>query len=266
MGHDTRVAPDRCVQSERRGAVTVLTIDRPKALNALNPQTLEELATAAVGLADDRETRAIVVTGSGDKAFVAGADIAAMVSMSAIEARAFAQLGQAAFRAFELLPQPVIAAVNGFALGGGLELALACDMIFASEKARFGQPEINLGILPGFGGTQRLPKRIGIARAREVIYSGDMIDAAEGLRIGLVNRVFSPDELLEGALGFAEQLAGKAPLALQQAKSAINASELDLDNGCRYESEAFGLCFSTDDRAEGMQAFLDKRKPSFTGK
>ncbi len=255
------------IRCERDDAVVTLSIDRPQALNALNPETLAELAVLAGELANDRTARAIIVTGTGEKAFVAGADIAAMERMSPVEARAFAQRGQAAFRALELLPQPVIAAVNGFALGGGLELALACDMIFASDKARFGQPEINLGIVPGFGGTQRLPRRVGIARAREMIYSGDMIDAAEALRIGLVNRVVAAGDLISEAGAFAAALAAKAPVALQLAKAAIAAgSDLDLANGCRYESEVFAVCFGTEDRSEGMTAFLAKRKATFTGK
>jgi len=252
---------------ERDGPVKTITINRPEALNALNPDTLRELAAELTTLASESATRAVVITGAGEKAFVAGADIAAMESMSAVEAGRFARAGQNTFRALELLPQPVIAAVNGFALGGGLELALACDMIFASAGARFGQPEINLGIMPGFGGTQRLPRRIGIARARELIYSGEMVDAEEALRLGIVNRVVAAEELLSIAHGFAATLAAKAPLAIRQAKTAIAAGgDLDLENGCRYESEAFAVCFATEDRGEGMRAFLAKRKAVFTGK
>lgn len=255
------------VRREGDGAVATITIDRPRALNALDRATLIELAALLGDLAEDATTRAVIVTGAGDKAFVAGADIAAMESMSGVEARDFAQLGQATFRALELLPQPVIAAVNGYALGGGLELALACDMIFASEKARFGQPEINLGIVPGFGGTQRLPRRVGAARAREMIYSGDMIDAAEALRCGLVNRVVPAAELMSRTAEFAVGLAAKAPMALRLAKAAILAGgDLDLANGCGYESEVFAVAFGTEDRREGMAAFLAKRKADFSGK
>jgi enoyl-CoA hydratase len=255
------------VAFERQGAVATVTFDRPKALNALNPETLAELAEVAVAIEGDRSVRAVVVTGAGDKAFVAGADIAAMEQMSAVEARRFARVGQSTFRKLELLPQPVIAAVNGFALGGGLELALACDLILASTAARFGQPEINLGIVPGFGGTQRLPARVGIARAREMIYSGAMIDAEEAFRIGLVNRVVEPEKLIDEAVTLARSLAEKAPVAMQQAKAAIGASaDLDLENGCRYESEAFAVCFGTEDRSEGMRAFLEKRAAKFSGK
>ena len=253
---------------EYAGRVATLTMNRPKALNALNPQTLSEFADAVASISDNRDVRAVVITGSGEKAFVAGADIAAMETMTPVEARHFARLGQHTFGALEELRQPVIAAVNGFALGGGLELALACDMIFASPKARFGQPEINLGILPGFGGTQRLPRRIGIARAREMIYSGEMIDAKEADRIGLINRVVEPaSDLLAQTTHFAQNLAEKAPLAMEHAKAAINnGNDLDLGNACRYESEVFGLSFSTQDRSEGMRAFLEKRKATFTGK
>ncbi len=251
---------------ERDDAVVTLTIDRAEALNALNPATLEELAAAIREIDGDRSVHCAVITGAGEKAFVAGADIAAMESMTAIEARRFSRLGQETFRSLELLAQPVIAAVNGFALGGGLELALACDMIFASASARFGQPEINLGILPGFGGTQRLPRRIGVARAREMIYSGDMIDAAEALRIGVVNRVVDAGDLMAETAAFAGKLAGKAPIAIEQAKAAIaSGSDLDLENACRYESEVFGLSFASRDRREGMRAFLEKRQPKFTG-
>jgi enoyl-CoA hydratase len=255
------------IRCERDGAVVTVVIDRPQALNALDALTLQQLESAIDQLGADRSVRAVVVTGAGEKAFVAGADIAAMEAMSAVEARGFAQLGQKTFRALELLPQPVIAAVNGFALGGGLELALACDIIIASDKARFGQPEINLGIVPGFGGTQRLPRRVGPARAREMIFTGAMIDAEEAFRIGLVNRVTAPDDLLPRARELAAALADKAPLALQLAKAAIDAAgDLDLTRGCGYESEVFAVCFGTEDRGEGMSAFLAKRKANFTGK
>jgi enoyl-CoA hydratase len=258
---------DAQVRSERDGAVVTLFIDRPAALNALDHAVLVELDAALDAAAGDGSLRALVITGAGDKAFVAGADIAAMETMSAAEAKQFALLGQGVFRKIELLPQPVIAAVNGFALGGGLELALACDLIFAAANARFGQPEINLGIVPGFGGSQRLPRRVGVARAREIIYSGDMIDAEEALRIGLANRVTAAGQVLDEARRLAAKLAGKAPLAMRQAKAAIGAGgDLDLDNGCRYESEAFGLCFASADRREGMRAFLEKRKAEFSGK
>jgi len=252
---------------ESDGAVAVVTINRPAALNALDLATLGRLAAVIQEIGEGGSVRAAVVTGAGEKSFVAGADIAAMEKMSAVEGRAFARFGQEVFAAIENLPIPVIAAVQGFALGGGLELALACDFILAGEKARFGQPEINLGIIPGFGGTQRLPRRIGLGRARELIYSGRMIDAQEALRIGLANRVLPNAELPAAARSLAAELAAKAPVAIQEAKAAINTgADLDLANGCRYESEAFAVCFGTADRAEGMRAFLEKRPAVIKGK
>jgi len=251
---------------ERDGAVTTVTVNRPKALNALNPATLWELQRCCDELRQDKTTRCMVITGAGARAFVAGADIAAMEQMSAIDGRSFALFGQGVMRQLELLPIPVVAAVNGFALGGGLELALACDLILTSATAMFGQPEINLGIIPGFGGTQRLARRIGLEAARLLIYTGEMIGAEEALRLGLVARVLPPDELLPEVKKLAATLAGKAPVALQQAKAAINTgSDIDLDDGCRYEAEAFAVAFGTTDRAEGMRAFLEKRPPAFKG-
>ena len=194
-------------------------------------------------------------------------DAAAMATMSPLEARRFSQHGQAVMRSLEELPFPVLAAVNGFALGGGLELALACDFIFAAEQAKFGQPEITLGIIPGFGGTQRLQRRIGVARARQWIYSGEIVDAAEAARVGLVNRVLPRAELLAETIRVATELASKAPMAIQQAKAAINAgADMAREDGCRYEAESFALTFSTEDQREGMQAFLGKRKAQFTGR
>ncbi len=251
---------------QRDGGVATITINRPKALNALNPATLDELMRCAGEVRDGGAVRALVITGAGEKAFGAGADIAAMVTMSAIEGRAFARRGQAVMQAIEDLPFPVIAAVNGFALGGGLELALSCDLIVAAESAKFGQPEINLGIIPGFGGTQRLARRVGIGPARLMIYSGDMINADEALRLGLVNRVVAPGELQREARKLADSLVAKAPVALQQAKAAINlGADVDLRDGCQYEAEAFAVAFGTEDRAEGMRAFLEKRRPAFKG-
>ncbi|MGH7860205.1 MAG: enoyl-CoA hydratase-related protein, partial [Candidatus Binatia bacterium] len=243
------------VRLEAQAAVGVLTVDRPKSLNALDADTLREMLRCLRDLRRDGTLRALVVTGAGDKAFVAGADIARMVDMSAVEAKEFARLGQRLTSAIEDLPIPVVAAVNGFALGGGLELALACDWILASEKARFGQPEINLGIIPGFGGTQRLARRIGAPRAREMIFGGEMIDAETALRWGIVNRVVRPDDLLDESRKTAAALAAKAPIALAQAKQAIrHGLDVDLESGLRLEAEAFALTFSTEDRAEGMKA------------
>jgi enoyl-CoA hydratase len=250
----------------RDGAVTNVTVNRPQALNALNPATLWELQRCCEELRQDQTARCVVITGGGGRAFVAGADIAAMEQMSVIDGRRFALFGQGVMRQLELLPIPVVAAVNGFALGGGLELALACDLILASATAMFGQPEINLGIIPAFGGTQRLARRIGLEAARLLIYTGEMIGAEEALRLGLVARVLPPAELLPEVRRLAATLAAKAPVALQQAKTAINTgSDIDLDAGCRYEAEAFAVAFGTGDRGEGMRAFLEKRAPAFKG-
>jgi len=249
------------------GAVGRITLNRPKALNALNEATLRELTMAVREVRRGRIVRCLVLTGAGDKAFCAGADIAAMVDMSAVEARRFARLGHRLMHALEDLPIPVIAAVNGFALGGGLELALACDFILASPKARFGQPEINLGIIPGFGGTQRLPRRVGVARARELIYSGDLIGVEEALRIGLVNHVLPLDEFATEIDKRAAALAAKAPVGLEQAKASINTvADADLATACAFEAEAFAVTFASEDRTEGMRAFLDKRPPGWRGR
>ena len=252
---------------EQDGAIGILTVNRPKSLNALDPATLAELAACLETVRADDGVRCLILTGAGERAFVAGADISVMVSMSPLEGKKFAALGLGVARGLEELPIPVIAAVNGFALGGGIELALACDLIVAAHTAKFGQPEINLGVIPGFGGTQRLARRIGLPLARELIYTGDMIDAETAQRYGLVNRVVPAAECLDEAKTLARTLAGKPPVAIRQAKAAINAgSDMDLQNGCRFETEAFALSFSTADKAEGMSAFLEKRTPKFTGK
>ena len=251
---------------EKDGAVGSLTINRPKSLNALNPATLNEIAACLQDVRRDQSIHCLLITGAGDRAFIAGADIAAMVSMTALEGKAFAALGLSVLRTLEELPIPVIAAVNGFALGGGTELALACDLIIAADKAKFGQPEINLGVIPGFGGTQRLARRIGLPRARELIYSGDMIDAETALRYGLVNKVVPLADLMSEAKALAHKLAAKPPVAIRQAKAAINTGiDLDLENGCRFENEAFALTFATADKVEGMTAFLQKRAANFKG-
>src|SRR6184192_858922 len=251
----------------RADAVATLTLDRPKALNALDAATLRELARAIRELRRDGGVHALVVTGAGDKAFSAGADIAAMAAMSAADGHAYSRLGHDVLARLEALAVPVVAAVNGVALGGGLELALACDLIVSSERARLGQPEINLGLIPGFGGTQRLALRVGLARARELVYLGHMISAEEGVRIGLVNRVVPADRLRAEAAALAAALAAQAPVALRQAKRATAfAAAGAVEAGCRYEIEAFGVTFATEDRVEGLRAFREKRTPVWKGR
>lgn len=249
------------------GGVVTLTLDRPKALNALDVPTLESLAAAFRDLAADAGVRAVVLTGAGEKAFCAGADIGAMAAMSPGDGHAFARLGHGVAAAIEALPAPVVAAVNGVALGGGLELTLACDLVVASERARLGQPEIALGVIPGFGGTQRLVRRVGLGRARELIYLGTIIPAADALRFGLVDRVVPPAEVAPAAAALAAELAAKAPVALREAKRATAvAADAELATGCRYEVEAFAVAFATEDRVEGMRAFAEKRPPVWKGR
>ncbi|MCR4397928.1 MAG: enoyl-CoA hydratase-related protein [Firmicutes bacterium] len=255
------------VKVERRDGVAVITIDRQPALNALNWQVLDELSDALDAVASDAETRVVVITGAGDRAFVAGADIEAMQPMSVPEAREWAVLGQRIFSKIESLPQPVIAAINGYALGGGCELALACDIRIASDRAKLGQPEVTLGITTGFGGSQRLPRVVGPGWARQMILSGDVLDAATAERIGLVNAVVPAAELMAEAMKLAAKIASRGAVAVRLAKRALNVSmDADLETGLRFEAEVFGECFGTPDQKEGMKAFLEKRKPVFTGK
>jgi len=254
------------VRSEQRGAVAVLTLARPKALNALDRATLEALIARCGELARQRELRAVVVTGEG-RAFAAGADIAEMRGHGPLEAEAFSRLGHAAFAALEALPMPTIAAVNGYALGGGCELACACDWIYASSKARFGQPEVNLGIIPGFGGTSRLLRRVGVAWAKELVLTGEPIDAETALRIGLVNRVFPPEELLDAAVRAGETIAAKGPFAVAQGKRILQeGQDADQRTAHALEQAGFGLVAASRDRSEGMDAFLEKRDPKFEGR
>jgi len=244
----------------------VVTINRPAALNALNKDVLDELGAAFAALEGDATVTCIILTGSGAKAFVAGADIAAMQSMDAVAAEDFARLGHKIFNAIENCAKPVIAAVNGFALGGGCELAMACDIRIASENARFGQPEVNLGVIPGFGGTLRLSRLVGKGRAKELIFTGDMVDAADAYRIGLANKVVSAETLLAEAKQMAAKIASKGPLAVRLAKQAVNNGlEMDQDRAGRYEAGLFGLCFASDEQKEGMLAFLEKRPARFSG-
>jgi len=251
---------------EIHDGVGVLTFNRPKVLNALNPQTLDEVADVISRAAREDAIRVLVLTGAGDKAFVAGADINEFLKFNTLSARYFAEKGQGIFFEIEQLPKPVIACVNGFALGGGCELAMACDFIYASEKARFGQPEINLGIIPGFGGTQRILRLIGRARAKELCMSGEMIDARQAKEIGLVAKVFPADQLFDETMKAARMLASKSPAGLRSIKKVIDCgSDIDLRSGCALEAEAFGVLFGTEDMREGVSAFLEKRKPQFKG-
>ncbi len=251
---------------EKKGSVAVVTVNRPKVLNALSSPTLEEIGAAFREIGRDDSVRAVILTGAGEKAFVAGADIKEMQSMGVEEARRYSYLGIQAMWEIRLCPKPVIAAVNGFALGGGLELALSCDFIYASEKAKLGQPEVGLGVTPGFGATQKLPRLIGAARAKELLFTGDMIGAAEAKELGIVNKVFPPEALMEEAVKAAEKMASKGAFAVAQAKRAVDAGlDMSLDAALLFESQVFGACFGTEDQKEGMAAFLEKRKPNFKG-
>jgi len=246
--------------------VVTLTLNRPDKLNALNEELLLELGRVVNGLARDPAVRCVVLTGAGDKAFAAGADIAAMSAMTAVRAKRFAEMGHSIAQAMETAPFPVIAAVNGFALGGGCELALACDFIYASDKARLGQPEVSLGVIPGFGGTQSLARRVGEARARELCMTGDVVGAEEALRIGLVNAVVPHAELLTRVREVGRKIAGKAPLAVAAAKRVIlRGADVTLTTANELEATAFAALFGTADQREGMLAFLEKRAPKFEG-
>jgi enoyl-CoA hydratase len=249
---------------EQENGIATVTINRPKSLNALNKETLEELLACFKDLSLNDQIKAIILTGSGEKAFVAGADISFMQNLTAHQSRKFGQLGHLVMHTIENTPQPVIAAINGFALGGGCELALACDMRFASDNAKFGQPEVNLGVVPGFGGTQRLPRLIGKGLANELLFTGNIIDSVEALRIGLVNRVYSQEELQTACMQIAKTIAKKGPVAVRLCKEAVNNGvEMDLTRGCAYEADLFALCFASDEQTEGMTAFLEKRSPKF---
>jgi len=250
---------------EKQEGIATLTINRPEVLNALNTETLKELKKAFCELDSDAEVKVIILTGTG-KAFVAGADISEMRPLNAAQGREFGLLGQKVFTSVENLSKPVIAAVNGFALGGGTELALSCDLIYASEKAKFGQPEVGLGVTPGFGGTQRLPRRVGTAMAKELIYTGRMIRADEAKAIGLANKVVAPEALMEEVMGLAQEIASKGQVSVRMAKTAINRGmDVDINSALTIEADAFGLCFASSDQKEGMAAFVEKRKPEFTG-
>lgn len=246
---------------EKKGNVAIATIDRPKALNALNSEVLKDLNTLVDEVNADEEIRVLILTGSGEKAFVAGADIGEMSNLTKEEGEAFGKRGNDAFRKLETLPIPTIAAVNGYALGGGCELAMACDIRISSDTAVFGQPETGLGITPGFGGTQRLARLVGPGMAKQLIYSARNIKADEALRIGLVNAVYPAEELMPAAEKLAETIAKNAPIAVRACKQAINEGlELPMDEAIVLEEKLFGSCFETEDQKEGMGAFLEKRK------
>jgi enoyl-CoA hydratase len=253
---------------EQSEHVVVLTINRPEKLNSLNSALIRELTAAVRGLSEALPPpRCAILTGAGDKAFVAGADIGEMSTMSVAQAKTFSDAGHALCAAIEQAPFPFIAAVNGFALGGGCELALSCDFIYASERAKFGQPEVNLGLMPGFGGTQRLVRRVGLGLARELVYTGEAISAERALSIGLVNEVLPRQALLERARETAAKIAARAPLAIAASKRVIlRGSDADLNAANELEATAFSSLFASADQREGTRAFLEKTKPSFTGR
>ena len=252
---------------EKKDTIGLLTINRPEKLNALSNELIEELAQFLDDVENDEELRVLVLTGAGEKAFVAGADIQELVDRDALLGRKVSRTRQEIFSRIENLPIPVIAAVNGYALGGGLELALACSIRLCSDRAQFGAPEVKLGIIPGDGGTQRLPRLVGLGRAMEMVLTGDFIDAQEAYRIGLVNQVISQDELMEKAMGLAQKIAKRPPLAVRYAKEAVNRSqEGDATSGYALESYLHALTCTTEDKKEGVKAFLEKRKGIFKGK
>ncbi|MBP8692116.1 MAG: short-chain-enoyl-CoA hydratase [Sedimentibacter sp.] len=249
---------------ETREGICTIKINNPQTLNALNDEVLKELDAAFDAASNDKDVSIIVLTGEG-KAFVAGADIAYMSGLSVEEAKKFAEEGSKIFRKIELLDKVVIAAVNGYALGGGCELAMACDLRIASEKAKFGQPEVGLGITPGFSGTQRLPRLVGLGRAKELIFTGSYIDAEEAYRIGLVNKVVSKDSLMEETYALAKKIISNSKTAIKYAKEAMNRGiETDIDTGIAIEADLFALCFAHPDQKEGMTAFKEKRPAKFS--
>lgn len=252
---------------EAKEGIGILTINRPKALNALNIETLNEMVRGIKNLEEDGSVKVIIITGAGDKAFIAGADIAAMSQMGKSDAERFVHIGHDTMRTIEECEKPVVAMVNGYALGGGTEAALACDFVYASENAKFGLPEVSLGIFPGFGGTQRLPRYIGEQRAKELIFTGRVISAGEAYKWGIVNRVCPPDKLVGETMALAGEIMKKGQVAISLAKKAINQGIYQpLSEGLKIERDTFVRCFITEDRKEGMAAFLEKRRPDFQGK
>ena len=251
---------------EVSNGVAVITFNRPNVLNALNSELLGEFSHALDEVSANDAIGALVLTGAGEKAFVAGADIKELSTLNALSGKQFSQKGHGIIHKLQQIPIPVIAAVNGFALGGGTEIALACDFIYASDKATFGQPEINLGLIPGFGGTQRLPRLVGPNVAKELIFTGKMVPAADAHRIGLVNALCSADTLMEEVMKVARAIAKKGRVSLQAAKQAVNnGMNTDLATACNIEADAFALCMASEDAKEGTTAFIEKRKPAFRG-
>lgn len=252
---------------EKQEGLAIITMNRPAVLNALNEATIRELDQAIAEIEQDSDVLAVIITGSGTKSFVAGADISEIRHQTPIGARNWAKYVHAVFNRIENLPKTVIAAVNGYALGGGCELAMSCDIRIASEKARFGQPEVLLGVTPGYAGTQRLPRLVGKGRAKELMFTGDQIDAAEAYRIGLANKVVPPEQLLDAAKEMARKIMSRGQIAVRLSKAAINEGlDMDFESAQAYEAEVFGLCFATEDQKEGMAAFVEKRKANFVGK
>lgn len=249
---------------QKEAGIGLVTVNRPKQLNALDRNTVEELSELIDLIKADDEIKVIILTGAGNKAFVAGGDIGFMQNLTPMEAREFACFGQGVLRKLESMPKPVIAAINGFCLGGGCELAMACDFSIASSNAKFGQPEVGLGVTAGFGGTQRLPRLIGVGRARQLLYTGETIDAQEALRIGLVNAVVPENDLMDYVINIARKIISKGQVAVRFSKAAINnGMQTDIDRAMTIEADIFGLCFSTEDQKEGMKAFTQKRAPQF---
>jgi enoyl-CoA hydratase len=260
------MAGKNVVLIEKQDSIATITVNRPDKLNALNAEVRVGVAMALEQLRQDDDVRVAIITGAGDKAFIAGADIAEFKGMSGVEGYHYIQTGDV-YSAVERFPKPLIAMVNGFCLGGGCEVALACDIRIAGDKAKFGQPEINLGLIPGGGGTQRLPRLVGQGHAMRLIYTGDVIGAAEAEKIGLVDEVVPQDELKDRTMKLAGKIAAKSPASLQATKESIRAAwQMPLDDGLRFEKAWFGLLFSTDDTQEGVAAFLEKRKPEFKGR
>lgn len=246
--------------------IATVTVNRPKSMNALSQEVLEQMEQVIKDVAKNDQVRALIITGAGNKAFVAGADISAMVDMTAQEAREYSIVAHNLYGMIEQLPIPVIAAINGYALGGGCELTLVCDIRIAASTAKVGQPEITLGIIPGFGGTQRLSRLVGKGKATELILTGGMIDAETAMSIGLVNAVVPPEKLIDAAVDMAKKIIANGPLAIKYAKEAIHHGlQMSLDQGCKYEIELWTDCFTTEDQDIGMKAFLNKQKPSFKG-